>query len=263
MSLALDRVSVTVPKRKLVDGISFDVSAGEVVIVLGPNGAGKTTLLRAIAGLIAHGGEIRWHGASLAGMQTSDRAKLLAYLPQGHVAHWPISVREAVAIGRFPHASSLAQLRDDDIAAIERALSDAGATHLANENITTLSGGERARVMLARALAVESPVLLADEPVAALDPAHQLTIVAMLQRLARRGRAIIAVLHDLALASRFADRVILMKEGRLIANGKPGDVLTDDHVADVFGVSVRRIKDETTENAETVLAWTPLSDTDG
>ncbi|MEM9027050.1 MAG: ABC transporter ATP-binding protein [Pseudomonadota bacterium] len=252
MTLTSDAVTVRLQDRTLVDRASLTLDPGEMVALLGPNGAGKTTLLRALCGLLPHAGSVRWQGAALPIHDRKQRAKLMVYLPQGHVAHWPISVRDAVAIGRFPHASTLSRLSPTDHAAIDQALAATDAMQLADRDITTLSGGERARVLLARALAVDAPVLLADEPIAALDPVHQLAMANVLRELARSGRAVLAVVHDLAIASRFADRVIIMSDGVLVGDGPPADVLSDETLARVFGVSVKRLRDG---DRDVVIAW--------
>jgi iron complex transport system ATP-binding protein len=203
---------------------------------VGPNGAGKTTLLKAIAGLVPYSGVLSWDGQALSAMTAAQRAKILAYLPQGHVAHWPITAREVVAIGRAPFASSLARLSEADQQAIDEALALVEATAFAGRPITELSGGERARVMLARALAVGAPLLLADEPVAALDPAHQLAVMAILLERARAGGLVIAVSHDLVLAARFADRVLVLSEGRVASFASPGEALNPEILRHVFSI---------------------------
>lgn len=255
MGLSVQNLRVSLGTRTIVANATFDLTPGEFVVLLGPNGAGKTTLLRGICGLIPMSGTVSWQDTPLAEMPARKRAKTVAYLPQGHVAHWPMSVRETVAIGRFPYASSLSRLNDADETAIDRALHLSDAGHLTDRDVTTLSGGERARVMLARALAVEAPVLLADEPIAALDPEHQLAMATMLTELARDGRAVLAVMHDLAIASRYADRVLIMQDGRLVADGPPSETLTDDLVAEVFHIAVRRIE---AGDRKAVLAWEPI-----
>ena len=236
MSLDAHNVGVTLRGREVVRDVSFTAERGELLVIVGPNGAGKTTMLKAIAGLLPHAGTLRWDGQNLATITAAQRAKILAYLPQGHVAHWPISAREVVAIGRAPFASSLARLGPRDHEAIEAALAQVEATDLASRPITELSGGERARVMLARALAVGAPLLLADEPVAALDPAHQLGVMGILKERARAGGLVIAISHDLVLAARFADRILVLDDGRRAAFAPPGEALSPDILRSVFQV---------------------------
>ena len=163
-------------------------------------------------------------------------ARLIAYLPQGHVFHWPIAVAAVVALGRYPHADWFSGMTDRDRAAVARALSMTATAAFAARSVLTLSGGERARVALARALATEAPVLLADEPTAALDPRHQLVVMDLLRDAARSGNAVLAITHDLTLAARFADRVIVMEHGRLVADGPPSEALARERIAAVFGV---------------------------
>jgi iron complex transport system ATP-binding protein len=254
MSLSVSGVGVSMRGRVVLSDVSFHAARGELVILAGPNGAGKTTLLKAIARLIAASGSVSWEGADLHAMSAAERARILAYLPQGHVAHWPITVRDAVAIGRAPAASSLTRLKDIDRKAIEAALAATDTAQFADRPITALSGGERARVMLARALAADAPLLLADEPVASLDPAHQLAVMELLARTAYAGRLVIAVIHDLTLAGRFADRVLLMNDGRLVADGAASEVLTPEQVARVFHVESVRVA---AAGGDVLLPWTP------
>ncbi len=237
--LSVENLSVAIGGRAVLWDVSFEARRGELVMIAGPNGAGKTTLLRAIASLIPFSGSIQWEGVNLAAMAQHRRAQLLAYLPQGHVAHWPIPARDVVAIGRVPFASSLARLSEADNAAIDAALAAVEANAFADRPVTELSGGERARVMLARALAVGAPVLLADEPVAALDPAHQLGVMSILAEKAKAGDLVIAVGHDLTLAARFADRVAVLDGGALAAYGPPAEALTADLMRRVFHVETR------------------------
>jgi iron complex transport system ATP-binding protein len=172
---------------------------------------------------------------------TRQRARAIAYLPQGHVFHWPLTAAAIVALGRYPHADPYARTTAADAAAVARALEAADAVHLADRVVSTLSGGERARVALARALATEAPVLLADEPTASLDPRHQLMVMAQLQRTARRGGAVLAVTHDLALAARFADRVLVMADGRIVADAAPAVALAPSRLAEIFAIEAASV----------------------
>lgn len=259
MALVVEGITVRLGGRCLLDDVNLQLNPGELVFLLGPNGAGKTTLLRTIAGLVPASGHVRWNEADIFRMRPRERARLMAYIPQGHVAHWPITAREVVAIGRFPHGSSLTHLSPLDSAAIERALAAADAEHLASRVVTELSGGERARVMLARALAVEAPVLLADEPIAALDPEHQIGMVQLMRRLASDGRAVLAVVHDLAIASRFGDRVAVLDGGRMRAAGAPLEVLTPDLLDQVFGIRAEVL---TAGSTTALVPWSMSKATD-
>ena len=235
-------IAVELGGRRVLDGISLAVPRGQLVAVLGPNGAGKTTLLRALAGLLPYQGRVSIAGQDLARISPMERARAVAYLPQGHQADWPLAARDVVAIGRMPHGGGPGHLGARDAAAVDGALAAADARHLADRPVTGLSGGERARVMLARALAVQAPVLLADEPVAALDPGHQLAVMDLLRQAAAGGGTVVACLHDLTMAARFADRVVVVVRGRLKADGPAADVLGTDLLRRVFDIEAVRIE---------------------
>lgn len=240
--LSVRHLSVRLGARPVLSDISFDAVAGECILVLGANGAGKSTLLRALAGLVAGSGTIELDRRPLADFAPFERARRIAFLPQAGDVHWPLPAREVVAIGRLPFGSSLLRRSAADEAAIERALDLADAGALADRSVTELSGGERARVLLARALAVDAPLLIADEPVAALDPSHQLGVMTLMTTLAAEGRLVIAALHDLTLAARFASRVLVIAEGRLVADGSPGAVLDDRLLGLAFGIRALRLE---------------------
>jgi iron complex transport system ATP-binding protein len=224
----------------VLKGVSFAVERGEFVALIGPNGAGKTTILRAAAGLLAcDEGSVLLDGRPVAAMPLAQRACLMSYLPQGRTAHWPMTVRDIVALGRLPWRTALARLTAEDEAAIDRAVAAAELEPLAARRIDALSEGERARVMMARALAQAAPLLLADEPTAALDPYHQLHIMELLRDQARDGAAVVAILHDLALAQQFAGRVILLSGGSIAADGQPDDVLTPPRLEAVYRIRWR------------------------
>lgn len=239
--LAAENLTFYRSGRALVDRLNLEVQAGEFIGIVGPNGAGKSTLLRLLAGLLApDAGLVRLKGRALGGWPRRERARQLAYLPQTPVSSWSLTAAEVVALGREPHRPMLAALSAADRAAIARAADRCDVTGLLDRDIGTLSGGEAMRVHLARTLATEAPVLLADEPAAGLDPQHQLSLLALLARQARSGSTVLAVLHDLTLAARFCDRLALLDGGRLAAVGLPADVLTDKALATIFGIRVRR-----------------------
>ncbi len=235
-SVTLSDVSVRFNGKPVLDGASLTLTPGKLVGLIGPNGAGKTTLLRAIAHLIPYQGTITLDGTDIAAIAPRRLARRLAYMPQGHEIHWPLDVGRVVALGRLPHLSLFRTPTPADLDAIETAIRRAQIGDLTHRNVLTLSGGERARVMLARALAVEAGLLLADEPVAALDPYHQLHIMEVLRDLARDGRTIVVVTHDLTLAGRFCDRLVLLDRGRIVADGDTPSVLQDDLLAQVYHV---------------------------
>jgi iron complex transport system ATP-binding protein len=230
-------LTVRLGRRRVLEDVSLSIADGEMVGLLGPNGAGKTTLLRCLAGLQpADAGRVNFDGVPIGDVARGALARRLAYLPQSAECHWPISVRNLVALGRLPHRSAWGGLGPADRLAVDRALATADLVELAERPVNELSGGERTRAMLARALATEPASILADEPIAGLDPAHRLEVMALLQRLAVGGHAVLVVLHDLTLAARYCHRLILLSEGRLAASGQPAEVLTPQRLGEVFGV---------------------------
>jgi iron complex transport system ATP-binding protein len=223
--LSLENVGVSYAERTAVAPMCADFAAGTLVGLVGPNGAGKSSLLKAIAGVVRHTGRVTCQGTALTALPPRVRAREIAYLAQAARADWPMTVRDLVELGRLPYRRFGAPLAAEDEHAVTLAMQAAEVTSLAERSAQALSGGETARVMLARALAVAAPILLADEPVSALDPYHQLQIMGTLRHCARSGRLVIAVLHDLGLAARFCERVLLMHEGRIAVDGLPDEVL--------------------------------------
>jgi iron complex transport system ATP-binding protein len=234
-------LNVTLAGRLVLSDISLSLSSGHLVALVGPNGAGKTTLLRAVAGLVPSRGALNVGGDALSSLGLSERARRFAYLPQGHLVHWPLPARDIVALGRYPHgATDPARLNPKDADAVLRAMQAVDVMDFSERRVTELSGGERSRVALARVLAVEAPVILADEPTSSLDPRHQLDVMQTLRAAAEKGALVIVVTHDLGLAARFADTVLVLSEGRLVSQGPPAEALSEQVMAGVFRISAYR-----------------------
>jgi iron complex transport system ATP-binding protein len=239
--LTAQNLGVTLGGRAVLRDVSLSLSSGHLVALVGPNGAGKTTLLRALAGLLPAQGEVRVGGEPLSSLRLRERARRFAYLPQGHVVHWPLPVRDIVALGRIPHgATDPARLNAKDAEAVQRAMQATDVGRFSERRVTELSGGERSRVALARVLAVEAPVMLADEPTASLDPRYQIDVMTNLRKAADGGVLVIVVTHDLGLAARFADTVLVLWEGQLVAQGTPIEALSEKVMRDVFRISAYR-----------------------
>ncbi|MGE0734454.1 MAG: ABC transporter ATP-binding protein [Alphaproteobacteria bacterium] len=237
MSLLVARnISVSYDDRRALDGVDFSLARGELVGLIGPNGAGKTSLVRALAGNLDYTGDIAVDGVAFADLPRRERARRIAYLAQGAEATWPIPVARLVELGRLPYLGPFQKTTDADREAIDRALIQADVAHLAARRVTHLSGGERMRVLLARALAVDAKILLADEPIASLDPLHQLTLMESLRARAKDGAGVVVVLHDLTLAAGLCDRLVLLHEGKVLAEGAPADVLSEAHLARAYGI---------------------------
>lgn len=246
--LAADALGVSVKGRWLLRGVTVHARAGEVLAVLGPNGAGKSTLLAALSGARRPDeGEVRFGGVSLRSLSLRELARRRAVLSQAVGVPFPFTCREVVLLGRTPFAGESSAERDEEIA--RAALESVGAEHLGARTFPTLSGGEQQRVQLARALAQLWEVdgaraLLLDEPTASLDPAHQHLILSLVRRVATRGACVVVVLHDLALAARYADQVLLLSQGNVRAAGAPRGVLTPATLRDVYGVEAHVVGDE-------------------
>jgi iron complex transport system ATP-binding protein len=216
-----------------LEAVSATLRPGEITAICGPNGAGKSTLLQCLAGLLPPGrGEVRIDGAALASLHPRARARAIGYLPQAGEAAWDVSVRNVVALGRLPHG-------DRGEAQVDAALAALDLETLATRPVSTLSGGEKGRALLARVLAGEPRWILADEPLAALDLGHQLALLAHLRRAAEGGAGVVLVLHDLGLAMNHADRALVLDRGRLAADGPPESALEPALIEHVWGVSSR------------------------
>lgn len=243
VSLSAQQVSLVRDGNAIVNNASLQLHAGELVGLIGPNGAGKSSLLRVMAGLLdADSGQV--HLASnnqppqlLAQFSGRERAQLLAYLPQQETPAWPLQVEHLVGLGRAPWHTPMSGKSAQDKQAIEHALNITELQSLRQRIVTTLSGGELQRTLLARVFAGEPQIILADEPIAALDPYHQLHVMELLAEHAQRGGAVLTALHDLSLAARFCSRLILLQNGKIVADGQPIDVLTTENLEKVYGIS--------------------------
>ncbi len=234
-------VSFSYASRPALEGVFLSAQAGELVGLVGPNGAGKSTLVRLVAGLAAPArGAVRLCGLDPAAAPRRTVARMAALVPQEPRAGWAFTVREVVMMGRAPRQGLLGLPSQLDLGAVEGALQACDLVHLADRRIDALSGGERRRVFFARALAQEPRVLLLDEPTAFLDLAHQVAAMRMAEVAAQAGLCVLAVLHDLNLAAASCDRLVVMSRGRVVAEGRPADVLTADRVREVWGLSVWR-----------------------
>ena len=234
--LRADGLSVSLAGRPVLDGLALAVAEGDRVAVVGPNGAGKTTLLRACAGLLAHGGTLELRGRAVRDWPARDRARAVALVRQQSDLAVEFTAAQVVALGRAPWLGWTERLADADRQRVAAALEAVGLTALAARPVTRLSGGEQQRVALAQALAQDAPLLLLDEPTAHLDVRHQLDLADRLVALSRQGRTVVAAVHDLALAARFATRIWVLSAGRLAADGPPAEVLTPGLLRGVFGV---------------------------
>lgn len=217
--------------------VDLAFETGQLTALVGPNGAGKSSLLRLCAGLADPSpGQVRLGEDGLADLSPHARARRIAFLPADGRSAWPMTVRRIVGLGRTPYLKPLRSFTQADETAIDHALAETETEHLAGRRFDTLSSGERARVLLARVLATRAEVLVLDEPTAALDPKHQLAVMEIAQAAARSGRIVLVAAHALDLVARYSDRVLLMSQGHVIADGSPAESLSEDRVREVFGV---------------------------
>lgn len=234
-ALVIEGLSVAAGGKRLIDNLSAHIAPGRLTAIVGPNGAGKSTLLRALACVAPSRGGLHLDGVDLRRLRPDARARRLTYLPQAHEMAWNIGVVEMIALGRFAYGAAPDRLGDQDRQAIDRAIDATGCRSLVGRNVASLSGGEQALACLARVLAADTPVLLADEPVAALDPANQYRIMDCLAARAAAGGMVIAVLHDLSLVAQYADDILWLKDGRLAAHGPATQAELAQHVPTFFG----------------------------
>jgi iron complex transport system ATP-binding protein len=254
--LAAGRVQVRAGGSVLVDGVDLQVQPGSLTALVGPNGAGKSTLLRVLAGIDRpDAGEVRFRGDDLFAIRRRARAKLASLVEQDAVTDLPLTVRSTVALGRLPHESMLGGADAEDSGIVDRSLALVGMTSFAERELPTLSGGERQRVLLAKALAQQTPLLLLDEPTNHLDIGAQLSVLGLLERVASTGSTVLAALHDLTLAAAFCRSVIVMADGRVVAAGPTRETLTPELLHDVYGV--RAVLLESPVDGRPVISFSP------
>ena len=229
-------LSVSLGDRPVLRDVSFAVAEGERIGLVGPNGSGKTTLLRAVAGLLPHTGTLDLRGRAVRSWAPRERAREVALVRQQQELGVDFTVENVVALGRAPHLGWFAPLGAADTRRVSEALAAVDLASFADRPVPHLSGGEQQRVFLAQALAQDAPLLLLDEPTAHLDVRHQLDLLARVRALGEAGRTVVAAVHDLELAARFADRLWVLDRGRLVADGPPADVLHPALLRDVFRV---------------------------
>ncbi|MFI2811468.1 MULTISPECIES: ABC transporter ATP-binding protein [Microbulbifer] len=233
LPVSVHQLAVDRHRQRVLENLSCRFQPGELTAVVGPNGAGKSSLLQVLAGVLAPAaGRVEIDGNDAAKIPAGERAQLCAYLPQAETPAWSLAARDLVALGLLPWGKPAD--RDNRV---HRALAQVDAVEFADRPVTRLSGGELRRVQLARLLVGEAPVLIADEPTAALDIRHQLQLMQNFRQQADSGRTVVLALHDLALAARYCDRILLLEGGRLRATGTPEEVLTPDLIGEVYGVS--------------------------
>ncbi len=236
MLLDVENLTASLGGRPILNGISFSVTTGEFVGLIGPNGSGKSTLLRAVLGLIPSKGALAFGVSDTVRLSARERAHQIAYVAQDREIAWAVSVYMLVTLGRAPHRANFATLSARDREIVERAMVHMKVEEFRSRPATELSGGEKNRVLIARALAQDTPLLVADEPTAGLDPSYQIALVRLFVDHAARGRSVIASMHDLSLAARWCTRLLLIDAGKIVADGPPSAVLTPQTLRDVYGV---------------------------
>jgi iron complex transport system ATP-binding protein len=235
--LQASNISLSFNNNVILNALNIRIDAGKLVGLIGPNGAGKTSLLRILANLqTPDNGEVQLEGENLQDIPRKQLAQSIGYLEQGAPAHWPLQVRRLIELGRLPYLSPWGKLSSHDRDIVDRAIDQAEVGHLSDRIISTLSGGERLRVLIARMFATEPNIILADEPIAALDPYHQLHIMELLRDHCDRGGSAVVVMHDLNMAARFCHHLTLLHHGHIVSEGTPEQVLQPQQLRDVYGI---------------------------
>ncbi|KGM02601.1 ABC transporter ATP-binding protein [Cellulomonas cellasea] len=257
--LRAERVTLAYDRTDVVHDLSVTIPRASFTVIIGPNGCGKSTLLRALARTLRpRTGEVLLDGEPLTRLRSRDVARRLALLPQSPLAPEAITVGDLVARGRYPHQGLLRQWSAADAVAVADAMHATEVTELRDRLVSTLSGGQRQRVWLAMALAQQTDLLLLDEPTTFLDIAHQFEVMDLCARLHEEGRTLVAVLHDLNQAARYATHLVAMKDGRVVAEGTPAEVVTPERIAEIFDLACRVVEDPETGTPMVIPARRPV-----
>ncbi|MEM9106571.1 MAG: ABC transporter ATP-binding protein [Pseudomonadota bacterium] len=246
-ALTCRNVSVRIRTNLILDDVSFDVEHGELIGVIGPNGAGKSTLMRAMAGIIHHEGKIVWDSKSVSNMTPNERARTIAYMPQERTVHWAMRCLDVVLLGRLPLTPRMFGVSNTDVEHARSAMVKMDVLAFEDRTFDTLSGGERARVLIARMLTQDPRVFIADEPINGLDPAYQISLMQDFQALSRSGRLVFVSLHDLTLAGRWCDRLLLLDNGRLRSDGSRDLLQQTQVIGEVYGIETISVSLDGTE----------------
>lgn len=245
--LRAENICLGYGEKLVVKNLSLDIPPGEITAIVGPNGCGKSTLIKAMGRLLKpHSGQVYLNDQPIEAMDTRQVATLMSILPQNPIAPEGISVRDLVARGRFPHRSWWQRLSTSDEAAVDAALNITSLSNLGDREISELSGGQRQRAWIAMSLAQQSELLLLDEPTNHLDLVHQVDVLDLVAKLSSRGSTAVVVLHDLTLAARYSSHLVVMKDGRIIAQGAPQEILTEALLLDAFELNARVLHEDTT-----------------
>lgn len=254
MLIETNNISLTINNNIILKDISISFGAGEIVGLIGPNGAGKTSLLKILANIqTEYQGSYQYNNQPIHNYSLKELAKSFGYLAQDATAHWPLKVQKLIELGRLPFQGMVSNLSLEDIEAVKYAAKQTEVEHLLDRIVTSLSGGERTRVFLARLFAAKPKVIFVDEPIAALDPYHQLHIMEILQDHARNGGTVVIVLHDLNLATRFCDRLVLMNYGEIVASGSITELLKNKLLEKVYNIKLKMFCEEDTFS---IMPWT-------
>ncbi len=247
--MTLNGIHVSIDKKQLLHDINLHLPEGKLIGLIGPNGAGKSTLMKLLAGVLTkNSGEYLFYDQPIERISLQERAKKIGYLAQSSSLSWPLSVKQIIALGRLPYQSYFTDLTQEDQKHINLAMTHTDTKILEDRIANTLSGGELTRVLLARVLAGEPECVIADEPIASLDPYHQLQVIEILQALTRQGKTVIVSLHDLNIALRFCDTLVLLENGKVKATGNPKDVASLENIRETYQVNMSLITDKNRES---------------
>lgn len=255
--LKVSGLNLTIDSAHIINNASLEIETGQIIGLIGPNGAGKSMLLKSILGLNEEAtGIVTIDDQDINNISLKEKAKFISYAAQGAPVHWPLTVGHLVSLGRIPHLSPWQTTTEEDQQLTLNAMKMTEVDHLSTRTTTSLSGGERARAMLARAIVTGSDFLFADEPIEALDPYHQIQIMDILKNLAKKGKGVLVVIHDLNVAQQYCDQLILMDKGNIIKKDIPENVLTDEILRETYKIKATRLK----TNDQNIIVPTSLAD---